>query len=184
MAYQNDIPQANDELATSQDDLLNNFAAIDTFVNVNHVGFNGADQGKHAQITFPLGPLAGQPFTYAVGEIGLQSLNQLPTSVPDIWMSRGASTAFPITGAAISNPGWSYLPSGVLLKWGTVAVPSGGSYAIVFPVAATNPVYANAIVAFLTNYTNMTSYVVSLTTTTLTINTSGAGTVGYLVIGA
>lgn len=184
MAYQNNIPQATDDLSISQSDILNNFAAIDTFVNVNHVSFNGADQGKHSQITFPLGPLAGQPFTYGVGEIGLQSLNQLPTSVPDIWMTRGVGTAIPITGSLKATTGWTYLPSGVLIKWGSGTAAGAGNTIVTFPVAATNPVFSAVYTSLITPTSAITTYVAALSTTTITVNTSAAGTFNYFVIGA
>lgn len=134
MAYNANIPQASDVIAISQSDLLNNFGAINTFVNVNHVAFNGADQGKHSQITFPLGPLSGQPFAYAAGEIGLQSLNQVPTSRPDIWMSRGTATAFPITGYDQNGTtaSWTYLPSGMKMIWGSASLASAAPLNIVY----------------------------------------------------
>lgn len=184
MAYNAGIPLATDQLATSQGDLLNNFAAINTFVNVNHLPFNGADQGKHSQITFPLGPLAGQPFTYGVGEIGLQSLNQLPTSIPDIWMTRGSGTAIPITGSLKATIGWTYLPSGILLKWGTGTAVAAGNTIVTFPVAATNPVYVAVYSSLITPTSAITTYVAALSTTTITVNCSAAGTFNYFVIGA
>lgn len=131
MSYNSNIPQATDQLAVSQGDLLNNFGSVQSLVSVNHVNFNGPDQGKHAQVQFPIGPLSGQPFTYATGEIGLQSLNQAPTNIPDIWMTRGTGTAFPITGSSNGTIGsnsavsWTYLPSGLLMISGTATTTSG-----------------------------------------------------------
>ncbi len=186
MAYNAAIPQPADQLSVSQGDLLNNFGALNTFVSINHVGFNTADAGKHSQITFPLGPLAGQPFTYNAGEIGLQSLNQAPTSVPDIWMTRGAGTAIPITGKlGNSTDGWSYLPSGILLKWGTRTTLAAGADIATFPVAAGYPVFTAVYAVFVTPRSNITVYTTgALTTTTTTTTTSAAGTYNFLVIGA
>ena len=45
MAFQNNKPNASDFLSQSQDDILNNFGAIKTLVDVNHVTFDAADQG-------------------------------------------------------------------------------------------------------------------------------------------
>jgi len=184
LAYNAGIPLATDQLATSQADLLNNFAAINTFVNVNHVPFNGADQGKHAQVTFPLGPLAGQPFTYGIGEIGLQSLNQAPTNIPDIWMTRGTGVAIPITGSDKAPVGWSYLPSGVLIKWGSATAVAAGNTIVTFPVAATNPVFNAVYSSLITPTSGITVFVAGLSTTTITVNCSAAGTFNYFVIGA
>src|SRR5438445_164595 len=51
MAYQSNIPQATDQLSVSQGDILNNFAALSTFLNINHVDFASGDQGKHKWVT-------------------------------------------------------------------------------------------------------------------------------------
>lgn len=184
MAYQAAIPAASDAIATSQADIQNNFGAINSLVQVNHVGFNTADAGKHSQITFPVGPLVGQPFTYAANEIGLQSINNVLTGVPDIWMSRGVTAAFPITGKnGIASDGWSYLPSGLLIKWGTRTAVAAGNTTVTFPVAATNPLFASVYITLLTPTTNITAYASANTIIDVTVNTSAAGTFNFLTIG-
>ncbi len=47
MSYQNNIPQPTDALSQSQSDILNNFAAIQTLIDVDHVDFANINQGKH-----------------------------------------------------------------------------------------------------------------------------------------
>ena len=69
MAYNNNIPLAADQLSVSQADLLNNFATISTYLNVNHVDFNGADQGKHKLLTLPVQTPAAP--TVNLGEFGI-----------------------------------------------------------------------------------------------------------------
>lgn len=170
MAFNANIPQPNDVIAISQADLLNNFAAINTYVNVNHVAFNNADQGKHAQVQFPVGPLGGQPFTYSAGEIGLQSLNQTPTNIPDIWMSRGTSPAFPITGSANGTIGtntavsWTYLPSGLLMLSGA-ATTTSGTVTITYNATGSGG---------LTGFPGFSSYITSIQATR--IDNSGSST--------
>ena len=68
MAYNNAIPQANQPLNTSQADILANFAAIKTLVDINHVTFDIPDQGKHKHVSFPLQSAAP---VFAANETGL-----------------------------------------------------------------------------------------------------------------
>lgn len=135
--YNNAIPQATDNPSQSQSQLLQNFQVLYTAFDQDHAPYNSPIQGQHEQVTFPVGPLTGQPFTYLSGQIGLQSLNTTPTSRPDIWMSRGTATAFPITGYGVGSvsgnnaTAWTYLPSG-FIRIGGKAVTSGGTVTITF----------------------------------------------------
>ena len=139
--YSTNIPQPGDDPSVSQNQILENFQVLNTAFSQDHSAFNAPTQGQHKQITFPVSPVTGQPFTYLANQIGLQSLNQLPTSRPDIWMSRGVATAFPITGfdnGSISSNGavsWSYLPSGLLFIGGQ-ATTSAGTVTITFGTTA------------------------------------------------
>jgi len=135
--YNQNIPLAADDPSESQDQILQNFQTIYTVVGQDHMNFNTATQGKHKKITFPAGPLTGQPFTFIANEIGLQSLNQAPTSRPDIWLTRGTGTAYPITGYANGTVAgnnavmWTYLPSGILQISGQ-SILSAGTRTIIF----------------------------------------------------
>ncbi len=127
--YTRNIPQPGDDPSQSQNQLLENFQVLNDAFLVNHGPYNGPNEGKNNQVTFPAGPLVGQPFTYQPGELGLQNRTSLPTNRPDMWMSRGNTTGFPITGymsgGTSVNNGWTYLPSGVLIAWGQATIPAG-----------------------------------------------------------
>lgn len=47
MPYLANIPLGNDQLNVSQGQILDNFQALSTYVFIDHVEFNLADQGKH-----------------------------------------------------------------------------------------------------------------------------------------
>lgn len=140
--YTPNIPQPSDDPSVSQNQILENFQTLDTAFSQDHGAYNSATEGLHHQVTFPVGPLAGQPFTYLAGEIGLQSLDQAPTSRPDIWLTRGAGTAFPATGYSTGGTnvanGWTYLPSGVLLAWGRATIPAPGSLTVTYAAELLN----------------------------------------------
>jgi hypothetical protein len=216
MAYQPNIPLATDQLSQSQSDLQGNFQAIKALVDVNHVDFtDGVDMGKHKWINFPV--QTGLPgSSFAAGEVGLY--NQLPTANPlttvnELWINKqttGGAVQIPLTASVLSyNPspsslssGWSYLPSGILLKWGQSTDPAqlvGNSNAsrgnVPFPVNANIPVFNQVfqVMVVQTWSTNRTSVgsngfsVYSVNTTGFIVTWSGSNSSGtgisYLAIG-
>lgn len=52
MSYNPAIPLATDLISDSQADIYNNFQAISTWVQVDHVNFGNPTQGEHLQVTF------------------------------------------------------------------------------------------------------------------------------------
>lgn len=127
MAYSNTIPQATDQLSQSQLQLLNNFMAIQTYLAVNHVTFNTADMGKHVFVEFPLQTMAP---TFVAGETGLWNQNFATSTQNETYIrtnfAGGGVDAVPMTASifgtvaapATNTNGWTYIPSGFLLKWG------------------------------------------------------------------
>lgn len=138
MAYQANIPQATDTLSQSQIDILNNFGALSTFLNVNHVDFASSDQGKHKFVTFPV---QGSAPVINVGEIALFNALSSRTSKDELYLVNSLGATVPITESqqVTGSAGWSYLPSGVLLKWGNGSAT--GLSNITFPAGATIPAF-------------------------------------------
>lgn len=143
MAYNANVPQPTDLLSQSQSDLLNNFIALQTLIDVNHVDFASGDQGKHKFITFPVQSPAP---TFAAGEEGLYSFLNTTTSQNELYVHKqtGATTAeIPFTASVLSansapilnSGGWTYLPSGILMLFGHGT--ANGNTAFTF--AALNP---------------------------------------------
>lgn len=133
--YNEDIPQATDQISDSQNDLLNNFQSIKTLIDVNHVTFDDPNQGKHAFVEMP--QQAGASAT-ALGEVGIQCLASAygagnPTLV---YLPENAGTPIEMTSAQFATPGWTILPSGILLKWGEITVNAYGTTTYTYPVGA------------------------------------------------
>lgn len=166
MAYNNAIPQPTDKLRNSQPDLLGNFQAIKTLVDVNHVTFDVADQGKHKFVTFPVQSPAP---TFLTGEEGLY--NKLfntgvnPTNINELYVHVQPSASgtrpqeIPFTASILSRiapnttetgnegvRGWTYLPSGLLIKWQHVTSNAGGGLETVSSSFALSPNF-NALMA-------------------------------------
>jgi len=141
--YNANVPQSTDLLSQSQSDLLNNFIAIQTLIDVNHVDFASGDQGKHKFITFPVQSPAP---TFAAGEEGLYNFLNATTVQNELYVHKqtGATTVeIPFTASILStnsapivnSGGWTYLPSGILMKFGHAT--ANGFTAFTF--AALNP---------------------------------------------
>ena len=114
MAYKANIPQPTDQISISQDDILKNFQAINTFVGVDHYGFGtGSDEGRHLfnQGTAPTVASATQVGIYA------KDLGGKPELYINKAADAGAVTQIPFTKSLKTNPGWTYLPSGIILQW-------------------------------------------------------------------
>ncbi len=163
MAYNPAIPQATDALAQSQQDILNNFASIGTTFDVNHVDFNaGADAGKHKYVVLPV-QNPSPPIAFGAGELALYSFLSPVTAKNEIYINKtnqvtvvqvpSTASILSVTSAPGNNvSGWTYLPSGILLKWGTGN--ANGNTAILFPVAATIPVFTDVMSVQLCTYAN------------------------------
>src|ERR1700679_3027455 len=128
MAYNANIPQAGDLISQSQGDILANFQAIQTLVDVNHVDFASGDQGKHKFVTFPTQNPAP---TFSPTEMGLYNFVNTTTNKNELYVNKilGATqvqvpmTASSLSGGNTTNNGdfWTYLPSGILIISGFVS---------------------------------------------------------------
>lgn len=128
MAYNGNIPQPTDQMSQSQQDLLDNFTEINNFVNTDHGPFNGATQGQHVKVTLPNAapPVFPNPNT----DIGFYNANGVTSTLPEGYVHKHiagpANIDVPFTESILGTnaspgltSGWTYLPSGILLKWGT-----------------------------------------------------------------
>lgn len=135
MAFQSNIPQPTDQISVSQADILNNFIALSTFLNINHVDFASADQGKHKFVSFPVQAVA--PVTTGT-EVALYSKTSTLTGVPELFFRNATNgLEFEFTSYNPAVDGWVRTPAGILLKWGQVN--GNGQTNITFPVAANTP---------------------------------------------
>jgi hypothetical protein len=158
MSYTTNIPAANDNPSVSQGEIQANFNEINTWVNVNHTGFGG-NEGKHNIVEMTMQTNA--PATL-INESALYSANQTvasATTAACVMMVHDTLTnAYQLTRPIDSNfakfgtftnynlgtsGGWTFLPGGLLLQYGTVAGASVvDGYTIMFPQAFINTPYS------------------------------------------
>jgi hypothetical protein len=128
-------PQSPNPMNGTQPVILENFQAINEFVNVNHVGFNISNTGKHNFISMPNRTAPGTTsteiamFTQVTGspnpcEIFIQYPLGSQSSEISIQISQPAPT--PATGSSGGNAteGWCSFPSGIIFRWGTFTCAS------------------------------------------------------------
>jgi len=130
MAYNENIPAANDLLSQSQADIQQNFAALKTFLETNHEAFADASEGKHKHVTFPE---QGADVSTAANEKVIYAKESALTNVSELFIrneSDGTVTEFTSSGQATT--GWTRLPSGILIKWGTGSVNANSSATATF----------------------------------------------------
>ena len=174
----NNVPTASQTLASSQSLIQTNFSTIDTAFSVNHVPYNdgSGNQGKHAFIQFPVQAMAPTP---TVGDISLYNLNSSVTGLNELFIVKAnATTITPMTASHQATTGWSYLPSGVLMKWGvTTTISASEPFAYAFPTASTIPVFNNVFTVLLTTSDSNPPFAGAVA-----VQTSSIATTGFSVI--
>jgi hypothetical protein len=171
VAFNQNIPQPTDIPANSQPQLLANFQGINTLVNVNHVGFDLADQGKHKWVTMPDQGVTN-PSTLAT-EIATYCITSADSGNLELTFRRPSDgDIIAMTAKSGTTNGWTMLPSGILIKWATGA--GTGAFTVnanSFGKAFTNILFAqvnNADTSYNTAYVygTRTAPVFPATTTT------------------
>ena len=204
MAYQNNIPQPGDAKNKSQADMLGNFAAIQTLVDVNHVDFADAvNQGKHNIVTLPLTLTSPSAPSFLSTEQGLYNLVNSTTTTNEIYVHKqtvDSGTEVAMTASRMSSTakatcvnGWSYLPSGLLIVWGNIGATSGSSVSITPVSSSSSPNFSKVFKVFLTpSDTAGTTFTCGQSTTpndttgnfsAFLNNPSATTSINYLVIG-
>jgi hypothetical protein len=128
MAYNPNIPQVTDILSQSQADILGNFQALSPFLN---------GVTNFAAI-FPV--LSSTPTTSS-SEVSLFSALDGSGNQQLYYGPPSSGTPINLTGSAGLTDGWAYLPSGILLKWGTTTCAVNTLSTITLPVLSSTPVF-------------------------------------------
>jgi hypothetical protein len=137
MPYQNNIPLAPDQLSRSQGDINGNFQILGAIGGIpgvnNSAGINTAPGAGFNYLFLNAGganPPAGSVFANsnalfsspiaAVNELFVNKNNQAGAVQIPFTKSILSTAVAPANGL----PGWTYLPSGIIIKWGIIAVPN------------------------------------------------------------
>lgn len=162
MAFLPNIPQATDKLSVSQGNILNNFTILGAIAgNANpssdsinaSAGFNWILLPSQGAI-----PPAGSAFPSGV--VALYSATDTVTSQNELYINKtnqATVVQIPATASILSvnsaptvfSNGWSYLPSGILLKWGG-NITANGLLTVNFPTGANIPAFTTCLTVLLT----------------------------------
>ena len=199
MPYTNNIPMATDFLSISQPQIQANFMAIATAFNLNHVAFKSANplQGKPAFVEMPNQSTApATPPTTIAGETGLYCSSSTLTSQPELFFIKQSGTTAPAplnvangyeisSSNYIANPGWTRLPSGILIMWGFASVPNNTT-PVTLTISATIPNFFNIYQIFLTSTSTISNIPqnVSLRAITQPTNAPGPVAAGAFTVNA
>lgn len=138
VTYNNGIPDANHNPSVDQPPMRVNTDAVDTILAVDHVSFNTNGGGWHKQVTFasnnvPVPPVS--PPVLFTKDVALL------TTLPQIFYYSG-NAAHSSNQYVNAAEGSTFAFGGVIVKWGTRAVPGSNPGTVTFPVAFPNNCYA------------------------------------------
>ena len=178
MTYQPNIPLATDFISVSQQDINNNFTSLGTAFDTNHVDFNASGAGKHKFVELP--NQSGNP-AGAATEITLYSKQAAGSS--ELFMRRDAGSVIQMSVGVpnAASSGTTFLPGGIIMKWGSVVGSPSGNTAT-FSTPFPNNVFSLTLGIFDTNVARTASFS-ALTNTNVLIKSSNVNTVYYIAIG-
>ncbi len=158
MTYTPDIPVSGESLGSTRDRIRGNFQEIAAVEAINHVAFNTTGKGKHKFLQMPEQVSAPTTLVNEGGFYTKVGTNPAETNLFFRGESNGfeyqltraiaASTALFSTNTtypgaqAFEKGGWTFLPGGLILQYGSVLPGQGTSSSgtTLFPVAFTaNP---------------------------------------------
>lgn len=184
MAYDNNVPQATQTVASTQPLIQGNFAAIDTVFAKNHVAFNDGNEGKHKFMQMP--EQSSAPST-AANEGALYTKES--GSITELFFRRESNgSEIQLTGQASGTTNGSVSIGGIIIKWGSVSVAEGANGTL---VTFTTPFPASAFSAVTSILSTdgaaaSTSIIKTFSTTSVRIvhNRSGSRTCYWVAIGS
>jgi hypothetical protein len=174
--YLNQVPQASQTLAQTQNLILQNFTTyIDFAFQVDHVPYTTPGQGKHNWVTFPL---QSSLHSFTGTDSGFFSALDSFSGANQIFITPPGSVTplspVPMTACSKVQNGYSYLPSGIIMQWGFASM-TGTTANVVFVKNFVSAVFSVVATTSLFNGTNTPISIApaSVFGFTATSNTSG-----------
>jgi len=150
MPWNVNVPAANLTISSTTAPIQGNFQAIQTWTSVDHIVIDGAggNEGKHAKVSLiQQAYVAGGNFTPAInlatgiGTVGIYAAQDTANTGPSrMWAVIPRKTAaaweianIPFTQSSIlfnqpanNSSGYTWLPSGILIQYGSMSVDLSG----------------------------------------------------------
>src|SRR6266404_5354830 len=170
--YTDNIPFATNSPSADQPNMLVNTNSIDNLIGVDHVGFNTAKGGYHSDIHFNT-QLADPAAVPTIGQLYTKTVTFNAVTNAGLFYENGAGVVTQIVGPANTNPilppvgtnavanGYTVLPGGIILQWGTSNMVAGATSntPVVFPI----PFPTNVFIVIAEPISNGLSATVGLT---------------------
>ena len=119
----NNVPLPGNTLLGTRDQIAANFSNINTGFSANHNELTLAGAGKHKYLQMP--QQLAVPVTVAT-EAGLCAKIGAKSGKSELVFTRdGVATEIPFTECKQNPIGWTMLPSGLVMKWGTGTIAGG-----------------------------------------------------------
>ena len=161
--YTKDVPQGTQKQSVTQAPIQSNFQAIKELVEIDHEAFNLANNvGKHKRVSLQVQAPA-PTFDIPAKDVGLYNFLNPTTTKNELYVHRQTNNSpaeVPFTASKMSNTtmnscvnGWSYLPSGLLIKWGEVVAPAD-VVAIAPAVVSGGPAFNKVFIAYVTPHSS------------------------------
>lgn len=153
MSYNPSIPNPTDFLSDSQGQIKTNFTAINAGLAINHYPLspNTTDTGKHKYVQLPENaaiatlvnenllftqPVGGVTQLFVKGETNGSEyqLTSIASGIDPNFSTFGTNGVYTTVGPISFSGGWTFLPGGLLLQYGTVTNANGNAQtAVPFP---------------------------------------------------
>lgn len=193
--FNSGIPAAGNDPSVDQPSMLNNNVSTLGLIATDHVTFNTqgpigpplGSSGQHLQVTFngnnvPVVP-TNVPTLFVNDHDGAG--NALPAGVQQLFFYSGTAAQGQNQNVSTAN-GSVVLQGGIILKWGTNTLASGGFNATqVFPVAFPNNCFMAIAVSNDSTGNNTVKACYNFTNVLFTVvkSTSGTLSISYIAIG-
>ena len=147
MTYLPSIPSGADIPSMSQSQIQTNFQQLENVFGADHYAWDYATtllRGLHQQVTLP--QLAAAPATTSTQ---LAVYTKSDGTSPQLFVRRKSSgTEIQMTAAqnpVVANPGYTFLPGGLLVQWGNLSIVGSSTSTITFPTAFSASPYSVTI---------------------------------------
>jgi len=181
------VPVSTNYPGDDQPSMATNTGSIASIIAVDHVGFNVAGGGQHAQVTFNANNVPSLPTSVPImftnNQDGLG--NALPGSLSQAFIYSGTSAQSAHQYNVTSTNGSVLLPMGIIMKWGSQSFVGSQSPTVTFANAFPNACFNVQLSLLNTGATQTQNRIATITASgfTANVNASGASTWYWVAIG-
>lgn len=165
MPYLPKIPKPTDQLSVSQGNMLNNFGILSAIAGNS----NPSSSSLNIDSGFNFINFATQSSTppdiadFQANVVGLYTYSNTITGQTELYVNKTNQATvkqIPITASVLSttsapalgSAGWTYLPSGILMKWGrTPAINASDPFPFLYPTGSNIPVFNTVFTVLITD---------------------------------